>query len=123
MTTATTKRRRKKNGAALPGRKPAPRRNAAHDALIENATRNTLAANPLVGVRRKDVVSAATVLMGKLARKPGVVFWTGEQILRWYQRAKGSENPLAAPPVIPSTDRRARGSARERRRAAPRRGR
>jgi polyhydroxyalkanoate synthase len=41
--------------------------------LIENATRNTLAANPLVGVRRKDVMAAATALMGQLARKPGVV--------------------------------------------------
>jgi polyhydroxyalkanoate synthase len=40
------------------------------DALAEIAVRNTLAANPLIGLRRKDVLAAATTLLAQLARQP-----------------------------------------------------
>jgi allantoinase len=49
-----------------------------------------------------------------LKRKPGVVFWTGAQILRWYQRSRPAT-------LSPNTGRRARDSAPARKRAARRR--
>jgi polyhydroxyalkanoate synthase len=42
-------------------------------ALVQQAARNTLAANPLIGFGRKDVSVAATALLGHLARRPGLV--------------------------------------------------
>jgi len=42
-------------------------------ALAERAAHHTLAANPLIGVRRKDVLAAATTLLTHLARQPRVV--------------------------------------------------
>jgi len=62
------------------GRKAAPRARAvtasaatATRALIERATRNTLAANPLIGIRRKEVLASASTLMGQLATHPQAV--------------------------------------------------
>src|SRR5438093_1297912 len=54
---------------------PAPRRarNAAPDALVERAAQNTLAANPLIGIRRKEVLAAASTLIAQLARQPKMV--------------------------------------------------
>ncbi len=54
-----------KRGARRAARKPPA-------ALVEQAARNTLAANPLIGFGRKDVAAAATELLGHLARQPGV---------------------------------------------------
>ena len=74
MTTSTPHPRRKKAAAASArAGRSSRRRDPSQDALVENATRNTLAANPLVGVRRKDVAAAAAALMNQLARNPGVV--------------------------------------------------
>jgi polyhydroxyalkanoate synthase len=65
--------------------KPAPRKRAAKvargrargtspaSALIERATQNTLAANPLIGIRRKEVLAAASTLLARLGRQPGMV--------------------------------------------------
>ena len=46
---------------------------AGHAALVERASHNTLAANPLVGIRRKDLLSAMSTLVGRLAGQPGAV--------------------------------------------------
>ena len=97
-TTATTRRAAKKAAAAPPRRtakKAAtapPRRTAKKPAtaapraagkkaeataapaeLALSAARNTLAANPLVGIRRKDVLAAASTLLTHLARQPRAV--------------------------------------------------
>src|SRR5438477_6138558 len=40
--------------------------------IVARALHHTLAANPLVGVRRKDVVASARMLLGKMVRNPGV---------------------------------------------------
>ena len=42
--------------------------------LHEQAAGHTLAANPLVGVRGADLLAAARVVLGHMARSPGVVF-------------------------------------------------
>ena len=39
-------------------RKPAAKPAAVRAALVERASQNTLAANPLVGIRRKDILAA-----------------------------------------------------------------
>jgi polyhydroxyalkanoate synthase len=41
--------------------------------LIERATQNTLAANPLIGIGRRDVLGAASTLLAQLVRKPELV--------------------------------------------------
>jgi len=46
------------------------RRDPAQEALIEGAAQNALAVNPLIGVRSKEVLAAATKLLGQLARHP-----------------------------------------------------
>jgi polyhydroxyalkanoate synthase len=40
--------------------------------LREQAVQNTLSANPLVGVRGRDVVDSARVLVGEMLRNPGI---------------------------------------------------
>ena len=95
-TTAATRRATKKTQTAPPRRTPrkavsdarrprkpaaaaAPRRTgekattAAPTELALSAARNTLAANPLVGIRRKEVLSAASTLLTRLARQPRAV--------------------------------------------------
>ena len=49
------------------------RRNPAPIALAQHAAHHTLAANPLIGVRRKEIVGAAATLAEHLARQPRVV--------------------------------------------------
>jgi polyhydroxyalkanoate synthase len=46
---------------------------AARSAIADVAARSTLAANPLIGIRRKDVVSAAGTLLSHLGRQPRVL--------------------------------------------------
>jgi polyhydroxyalkanoate synthase len=46
---------------------------AAAKTLAEHAARHTLAANPLIGIRRKDVIAAAGTLLSHLGRQPRVV--------------------------------------------------
>ena len=41
--------------------------------IMEQAVHHTLAANPLVGVRGHDIVDATRVLLGRVARHPGVL--------------------------------------------------
>jgi poly[(R)-3-hydroxyalkanoate] polymerase subunit PhaC len=41
--------------------------------IMEQAAHHTLAANPLVGVRGRDILDATRVLLGRVARHPGVV--------------------------------------------------
>ena len=65
--------------------KPVPRKRAGKpargsvrgtspsSALIERATQNTLAANPLIGIRRKEVLAAASTLQAQLVRQPVMV--------------------------------------------------
>jgi polyhydroxyalkanoate synthase len=53
------------------------------DPLVERATQNTLAANPLIGVRGEDVLAAARTLLAQLARQPRTLLaqardWIGE---------------------------------------------
>ena len=49
------------------------RRNPAPIALAQHAAHHTLAANPLIGVRRKEIVDAAATLAKHLVRQPRVV--------------------------------------------------
>jgi polyhydroxyalkanoate synthase subunit PhaC len=42
------------------------------DAIREQAAQHTLAANPLVGVRGRDILDSARVLLGEMMNKPGV---------------------------------------------------
>ncbi|HML08464.1 MAG TPA: alpha/beta fold hydrolase [Xanthobacteraceae bacterium] len=44
----------------------------ADNAIREQATEHTLAANPLVGVRDQDIFNAARTLLGTMVRNPGV---------------------------------------------------
>jgi len=54
--------------------RPRRKRDPAQVALLaEQAAHHTLAANPLIGVRSKEMMSAATMLATHLARQPGVV--------------------------------------------------
>jgi polyhydroxyalkanoate synthase subunit PhaC len=57
--------------APRPARKKATA--AAPTELALSAARNTLAANPLVGIRRKEVLSAASTLLTRLASQPRAV--------------------------------------------------
>lgn len=57
-----------------PAKAPRGKRNAtASRALVERAARNTLAANPLVGIRRQDVIAAASTLLARLVRRPRIL--------------------------------------------------
>ena len=85
-TTATTRRATKKavtaplrrtakKAATIPPRAAGKKAEAtaAPPELALSAARNTLAANPLVGIRRKDVLAAASMLLTHLARQPRAV--------------------------------------------------
>jgi poly[(R)-3-hydroxyalkanoate] polymerase subunit PhaC len=69
-TLRTNKRNAGSRSARGARRKPAAADRQIARALVEDAARNTLAANPLVGVRGRDVVAAATTLAGRLAGNP-----------------------------------------------------
>ena len=64
-------------------------------ALGERAARNTLTANALVGVRRKDVVAAAASLLGRLATKPRVVAGQYSKLLAESARIAVGRSALA----------------------------
>ena len=72
-----------------------PRRDSAREALVEGATRNALAVNPLIGIRRKDVLSAATKLVGYLARHPRMVSGQYAKLLTEYTRIAVGRSTLA----------------------------
>ena len=67
-------RRTVKKAATAPARRTRTKVAAAEPAdLALSAVRSTLAANPLVGVRRKDMLTAASTLLTQLARQPRAV--------------------------------------------------
>jgi poly[(R)-3-hydroxyalkanoate] polymerase subunit PhaC len=72
MTTTTTVQRRTagRRKKSAPNRARPP---AEHHTLVESAARHTLAANPLIGVRRSDLLAAGTTLLTQLARQPRVL--------------------------------------------------
>lgn len=85
-TTIAAPRRKTKKAAAVPPRRAtkkgavaAPRRTVKKEAIAAptelalHTSRNTLAANPLVGIRRKEVLATASALLAKLARQPRAV--------------------------------------------------
>jgi len=49
---------------------PAPREPAAGERLVETAARNTLAVNPLIGIRVADLGGAAQALVGAAVKQP-----------------------------------------------------
>ena len=71
------------------------RREAIHDTLVAPAVQNALAVNPLVGLRRKDVLGAATKLLGQLARKPHIVPAQYVKLLGEYARIAAGRSTLA----------------------------
>ena len=96
MTASTARSSRRKTRPRLAARNGGPRRrDPLQDALVENATRNTLAANPLVGVRRQDVAAAAATFMGRLARKPAVVAGQYAKLLAESARIARGRSALA----------------------------
>jgi len=61
--------------------------------LAEGAAQNALAVNPLFGIRRKEVIAAATGLAGNLARHPRAVSTQYAKLLAEYTRiAMGSSD-------------------------------
>jgi polyhydroxyalkanoate synthase len=70
-------------------------RDPSRDALVERASASTLALNPLVGIRRKDVLAAATTLAGRLARNPRVVSGAYAKLLGEYVRIVAGRSELA----------------------------
>ena len=99
MTTPRTTSR----GPAKPTATPANRARKssrirrAPGALAEHATQHTLATNPLVGVRRKDVFAAATTLVGRLAAKPRIVGGQYAKLLGESVRIATGHSTLHAP--------------------------
>jgi polyhydroxyalkanoate synthase len=76
-------------------RKPAAKLPAQHDALVERASQNTLAANALVGIRRKDLVAAMSTLAGSLARQPVAVTGQYAKLVGEYARIATGRSTLA----------------------------
>ncbi len=90
-----------KRGAGRAPRVPAAARRPARKppaALVEQAARNTLAANPLIGFGRKDVSAAATALLGQLARRPGVVTKRYASFMGELARVAAGRSTLGAQP-------------------------
>jgi len=97
MSTATTTQRR----AAKTVRKAAlkrVRRGSASHALAERATHHTLAANPLIGIRRKEVLAAGATLIRQLARQPRTVSSQYARFVGEYARILAGRSQLAAAP-------------------------
>jgi polyhydroxyalkanoate synthase len=96
MTTATTARhvaRRPRN--SLPIR---ALRDVDGDSLGESASQHTLAANPLIGIRRKEVIGAAKTLVRQLARQPRTVSREYARFLGECARILAGRSRLAAVP-------------------------
>jgi polyhydroxyalkanoate synthase len=98
MTTiASTSERRAKKAA----RKAAPvrtRRDPGQDALVERAAQSTLAVNPLIGIRRKEVLAAAKALVRQLARQPRTVSSQYARFLAECARILAGRSQLAVTP-------------------------
>ncbi len=71
------------------------------EALVESATHHTLAANPLVGVQREDLLDAARMLLERLVRQPRAVLGQARRLLG--ELATAATGGAAAPA---SEDRR-----------------
>src|SRR5262252_5809640 len=69
MATATP---RAATRAKKPKRRP-PAADPARALIAERAAQSTLAANPLIGVGRKDLAAAAGALVGRLAQRPAAM--------------------------------------------------
>jgi polyhydroxyalkanoate synthase len=69
--------------------------NAPASALIERATQNTLAANPLIGIRRDEVLAAASALLGRLARQPRMLSRQSARLLVELARVIAGRSTLA----------------------------
>jgi polyhydroxyalkanoate synthase len=74
------------------------RGDASLDALLAPALQNASAMNPLVGLRRKDVLAAATKLVGQLARRPRIVPAQYMKLLDEYARIAVGRSTLAPSP-------------------------
>lgn len=68
-----------KAGAAKPSAEARPAARSLADEIAEEASQNTLALNPLVGLRGEDLMSAAKTVIGALAAQPQIVAqqWMG----------------------------------------------
>ena len=71
------------------------RADAAKQALVERAAHNALAVNPLVGVRREDLLAAGTSLLGHLARHPRMVSGQYAKLLAEYARVAAGRSSLS----------------------------
>ena len=61
---------RAKAASAKPAARPAPAAAAKADRLVETAARNTLAVNPLIGIRAADFGAAAQALASSAVKQP-----------------------------------------------------
>lgn len=78
-TAAATRAAEAKTGAAKSAAEARPSTRSLADEIAEEASQNTLALNPLVGLRGEDLVSAAKTVIGALAAQPQIVAqqWMG----------------------------------------------
>jgi len=74
------------------------RRDTDADSLAELASQHTLAANPLIGVRRKEVLGAAQALVAQLALQPRTVSRQYARLLLDSARIATGRSELAAAP-------------------------
>jgi polyhydroxyalkanoate synthase len=95
MTTTAPARSRGKTATAARRRDA---RDAASRALAERSIAHTLAANPLVGVRGRDVVASAASLLRQLGRQPQVVSRNYAKLLAESARIATGHSQLAAAP-------------------------
>ena len=72
-----------------------PKTAGNHAALVESAAQNTLALNPLVGVRRKDLLAAAAALTAQLARQPKTLGVEYAKLAREYARIALGRSEIA----------------------------
>jgi len=90
---ASARPAKRKGGVTRP-----PRSNGLDEALAEHAAQHTIAVNPLVGIRRKDMLAAATALVGSLARQPRTISTQYAKLLRDYALIAAGRSNLAAAP-------------------------
>jgi polyhydroxyalkanoate synthase subunit PhaC len=74
------------------------RRDACADSLGELASQHTLAANPLIGVRRKEVIGAVQALVARLALQPRTLSRQYVRLLLDSARIVAGRSELAATP-------------------------
>src|SRR5262249_10914696 len=90
-------RRRGKTGAGRRDALHADREAVMSTELRDQAVENTLAANPLVGVRAADIAGAARVLLGHMARSPLVATRQYLKLLGEVGRIATGRSELAPP--------------------------